>query len=85
MDEAAVDVPAVALDDRRRQASVVGDVEVCEEDDDDDPVSVCLRRRVEDRLNRVEHVHVASRTLGRRDADRQEICARSRKSSGIRL
>ena len=74
VDEAALDVVAIDGDDRRCQVLVVGGVEVSEEHDDDDLVAVSRWRRVHDRLDRVENVHMPGRTLDGRDADRQETC-----------
>ena len=76
MDEAALDVAAIDGDDRRCQVLVVGGVEVSEEHDDDDLVAVSWRRRVHDRLDRAEHIHMTGRTFDGRDADRQETCPR---------
>ena len=77
VDETTLDVLAVKLDDRCGQVVVVFNIEVCEADDNHDLALISLRRCVEYRLDRVEDVHVTSRTLGGRDADRQETCRES--------
>ena len=77
VDETTLDVLAVKLDDRCGQVVVVFNIKVCEADDNHDLALISLRSCVEYRLDRVEDVHVTSRTLGGRDADRQETCRES--------